>query len=83
MPQDPDALQFRRRRRFPMFPFIFRISPIGFFIGLFPRRFFFVDAGGMQQDDESPLIRRVSEQDYNLMMRLGIPEVDVAMDWSQ
>ena len=76
------------RRRF-RFLFIFRISP-GFFVGFVPRRFAHSSDysdnyhGGHYDDncsyhDDDMCIRRINEQEYMCLRRLGIDEIDVVM----
>ncbi len=82
MSDKPEAMQefrFPRSRRFPFFfffhPFLFRIPPVGFFIGFLPRPRFF-EAG---DDDPEWCIRRISEAEFAAMTRLGFPEMEVMM----
>lgn len=56
-------------------PFIFRIAPVGFFVGLSPTPFIF----SQSYDQHSMVIRRISESEYIFLRRIGIIEVSVMM----
>jgi hypothetical protein len=56
-----------------VFPIIFTIPRAGFFVGLFPRPFFFSEGG-----NQPPMrIQRIQEHEYQFMRRIGITEVSV------
>jgi hypothetical protein len=78
VPDVPEAQQFARRR-FGFF-FIFRIAP-GFFVGFIPggRRFFAADYNPYEYYDDEMVIRQMSEQEYMVLRRIGVPEVPVMM----
>ncbi|MGI6633202.1 MAG: hypothetical protein ACOX5M_09165 [Bacillota bacterium] len=86
MGSGPDAYQDPFGRRFPLpflpfFPiFVFRIPPRRFIFVPIPRRRrrrFDVDAADMDCD---MCIHCISDAEWDCMMRLGIPECNVAMD---
>lgn len=56
-------------------PFIFRIAPVGFFVGLSPTPIIFSQSYGQQ----SMAIRRISETEYMFLRRIGITEVSIMM----
>jgi len=72
----PETQQFARRR-FGFF-FIFRIAP-GFFIGFIPGggRPFAADYNPYEYYGDDMMIQRISEQEYMVLRRVGIPEVPV------
>lgn len=80
MPETPEAQQFGGRR-FGFF-FIFRIAP-GFFVGFFPsgRRFLAADYGPSPYDyyQDDMVIRRITEEEYMTLRRVGVPEVAVML----
>ena len=76
--ETPSTKQFGGlRRRFGFF-FIFRVRP-RFFIGFIPRRFgaFSEDMGSDYYDDM--VIESISEQEYMVLERVGVPEIQVMM----
>jgi len=78
MAENPTSKQFGRPGRRLGFFFLFRIRP-GFFIGFIPRRFgAFSESFGSDQYDDM-VIERISEEDYMVLQRLGIMEVQVMM----
>lgn len=80
MDDTPQVQQVPFRRRLNFF-FIFRIAP-GFFVGFVPRRHGFTSDYDYQGDyyhDDDICIRRINEQEYMFLRRIGIVEVDVVV----
>lgn len=55
-------------------PFIFRIPPIGFFVGFGPVGIIF-----SQPQQSSMMIRQICESEYRFLRKIGIYEMDVMM----
>jgi hypothetical protein len=69
--------EFKTQQFVPGFvsPFIFRIAPIGFFVGISPFGFVF-----SQYEQPQMVIRRISETEYTFLRRIGIVEIPVMTD---
>jgi hypothetical protein len=56
-------------------PFIFRIPPVGFFVGFGPVGVIF-----SQPQHSSMMIRQICESEYMFLRRIGICEMQVMME---